>query len=230
MRLVLLLLLVLSFSLQATLIVVSHCTGANACTVTNHPPLVLSPDPNDGLLLAWDELQNYTLTQDLLVDRVFDTNTAIIGATNNGSYFIKAGTVVSSHYLQWDPGMTAGQLSSATVSAQIQLDSQVFAFITADQNLFDSDYLGLPNIDYNDFGSRELEDVDTTYFDGTNVDINWTADSAGHWTRLITAFSPSADLITAFSPSIVSVYEPKSFMLLAFCILFLLLRKNIASK
>ncbi len=66
-------------------------------------------------------------------------------------------SVVSSHYLQWDPGSG----SASSVQATIELNSQVFAFITADQNLFDSDAaLGLPGLDYADFGLRGLETGD----------------------------------------------------------------------
>ena len=133
-------------------------------------------------------MQNFTLPVPLRVDRVFDATAAFI--TPIGSDFlIAAGTVVSSHYLQWDPGLG----SSGRVTATIELDSQVFAFITADQNLFDSDAaLGLPGLDYNDFGLRGLESGDTTIFNGPDTDISWAAGNPGDWTRLITAFSPGA--------------------------------------
>lgn len=120
----------------------------------------------------------------------------------NGDFLIQAGSIVSSHYLQWDPGNG----SSSVVSATINLDSQVFAFITADQNLFDSDaMLGLLNLDYNDFRYRGLESNDTTSFNGENTDIRWQASSPGDWTRLITAYSPNAE----------PVPEPSSLLLMA---------------
>lgn len=131
-----------------------------------------------------------TLTQDLRVDRVFDATASFVTDAGGGDFLIKAGTIVSSHYLQWDPGNG----SSASVETTISLDSQVFAFITADQNLFASDFLGLPGLDYNDFTLRGLEGNDTTAFNGTDVDIDWTASSPGDWTRLITAFSPTAEV------------------------------------
>ena len=162
-------------------------------------------NPNDGILLAWDEVQNFTLTQDLRVDRVFDASAPFISSAGGGDFFIAAGTVVSSHYLQWDPGNG----SNSRVQATIELDSQVFAFITADQNLFDSDdQLGLPGLDYADFGLRGLESGDKTVFNGQNTSINWGAGSPGDWTRLITAFSPSAP-----------VPEPPAIALLALCLI-----------
>ena len=148
---------------NATIVGYTGCTGANSCDVTTTPPDPVTQDPNDGILLGWNEVQNTTLTADLRVDR--------------------------SHYFQWDPGNG----SAGTVEATINLDSQVFAFITDTQKLFDSDAaLGLSALDYNDFGLRGLESGDTTNFNGENVDIDWTASSPGDWTRLITAFSPAA--------------------------------------
>lgn len=181
-----LLLLAASGQASATLVDLGACTGANACNITNTPPNPVTQDPDDGILLAWDEVQNSTLAEDLAVDRVFDETASFIKEVS-GELFIEAGTIVSSHYLQWDPG-----LGSATrVDTTISLDSQVFAFITDTQKLFDSDdALGLAGIDYNDFGLRGLESGDTTVFNGANVDISWSASSPGDWTRLITAFSP----------------------------------------
>lgn len=164
------------------------CTGANSCSITTSPPNPVVKDPNDGILLVWNEVQNQVLTDDLRVDRVADPNAPFIIPDGNG-YKIIAGTIVSSHYVQWDPG--AG--SSSKVTATLDFDSDIFAFITADQKMFDSDTpLGLPGLDYNDFGFRGLEGGDITTINGDKVDIEWNASSPGDWTRLITAFSPSA--------------------------------------
>lgn len=175
----------------ATLVDLGPCIGPVACVITTTPPNPVQQDPNDGVLLAWDEVQNLTLAQDLRVDRVFDPTAPFIEPVGN-DFLIKAGTVVSSHYLQWDPG--AG--SSDTVETTIAADSQIFAFIVDDQNLFDSDaVLGLPGLDYNDFRYRGIEDSDTTVFSGERVAIRWTATTPGDWARLITAFSPGGDPI-----------------------------------
>ncbi len=191
-------LLINSLIANATIIGFPSCIGANNCTKTITPPNPISPDPNNGILLGWDELQNITLTEDLRVDRVFDETVDFIEPDSSGTGFvIKSGTVVSSHYLQWDPG--AG--SSQTVQATIEFDSRIFAFITNDQKLFNSDeILGLPNFNYNNFGFRGLESGDTTNFNNELADINWTASSPGDWTRLITAFSPSVDGETTPEP------------------------------
>lgn len=60
-----------SLSANATLMIITNCTGANDCVITTTPPNPVEPNPNDGILFAWDELQNVTLTEDLRVDRVF---------------------------------------------------------------------------------------------------------------------------------------------------------------
>jgi len=173
---------------QATLLSFSGVSGANSAAITTTPPNPVVKDPNDGILLAWNEVQNFQLLSVLRVDRVADPNAPFIAPDGSG-FIIKAGTIVSSHYLQWDPG--AG--SSNTVNATIHFDSDIFAFIIADQKMFDSDApLGLPNLDYNDFTARGLEAGDTTTINGDEVTIRWTATSPGDWTRLITAFSPAA--------------------------------------
>ncbi|MEO0425250.1 MAG: hypothetical protein AAF184_23135, partial [Pseudomonadota bacterium] len=152
-------------------------------------PDVVEQNPDDGILLVWDEVQNFTLTQDLRVDRVADPNADFIQPVGS-DFLILAGTVVSSHYVQWDPGNG----SEERVDTTMVFDSDIFAFVTSDQNLFDSDFLGVPGLDYNDFGLRGLENGDTTSFgnDLSRVDISWRATSPGDWTRVITAFSPGA--------------------------------------
>lgn len=182
-------LLVFNQSANATLISLGDCTGASSCEITDDPPNPITKDPNDGILLAWDEVQNLTLESQLTVDRVHDENADFIEEDGN-DFLIKAGTIVSSHYFQWDPGNS----SEDEVVTTITLDSQVFAFIIDDDNLFASDNIvGLESLDYANFNNRGLETNDTTSFNDTKVDIEWGASSPGDWTRLITAESPGAE-------------------------------------
>ncbi len=183
-----LMLCVFQTNATATLVDFSSCVGANSCTITTTPPNPITQNPNDGILLAWDEVQNYTLTSRLYIDRVFDDTASFVGTDANGLY-LEVGTIVSSHYFQWDPGNG----SASRVDATVNTDSQVFAFITNTQKLSDSDaQLGLPGLDYADFGLRGLESGDTTVFNGGAVDLSWRASSPGDWARMITAFSPAA--------------------------------------
>lgn len=174
-------------SLHGTLVSIDDLTGANSASITMTPPNPVTEDPNNGILLAWNEIQNSTLTSDLKVDRVFDPNASFVQAVSGG-FVLKSGTIVSSHYFQWDPGNGSG----TRVTATIKLDAQVFAVLTADQNLFDSDFLGLPGINYNDFGLRGIESGDTTAFNGSDLDISWRAGSPGDWVRVLSAYSPIA--------------------------------------
>lgn len=180
-------------SANAAILDFDSCSGANDCFVAPGEIMIPNPivqNPNNGYLIGWNEVQNYTLMSDLRVDRVANPSASFVGADSSG-LFIKAGTVVSSHYFQWDPG--AG--SASTVDARIKFDSEIFAFITSDNNLFNSDtFLGLDGYDYADFGLRGLESSDITNFsaggDNRLVDISWYAASPGDWTRLVTAYSP----------------------------------------
>ncbi|NTS75419.1 hypothetical protein HR060_00955 [Catenovulum sp. SM1970] len=206
-----------STPIQATIISVTGCTAT--CTITNTPPNPVTPDPNNGVLLLWNERQNITLTENLTVNRVFDTSASFIQDNGNGTYDILAGTIVSSHYIQWDPLLNSqGGTIAGTISATINLDSEVFAFITQDAQLFASDEaLGLPGLDYNDFGLRGLEFGDTTSFVNNNTEINWTATSPGDWSRLITAFSPTAERK--------NIPEPSTFILCLIAIMQLFKRR-----
>ena len=209
----LLLLVLTPFFAHATLISITPCTGVNLvkCEITTTPPAIVSADPNDGILLAWDEKQNITLTSKLYVDRVFDPTASFVGS-DSGGFFLKTGTIVSSHYVQWDPDGSSG-----SVQATINTDSDIFAFIYADLKLFGTDdLLGLDHINYNDFGNRGLEGAgqDTIAFSGGSATIDWYATSPGDWTRMITAYSPAA----------VTIDEPHTMLLLSLGILLLAIR------
>lgn len=183
---------------NATIVSLGACNGSAGivCEITSTPPTTVVANPNDDKLLAWNERQNVTLTSDLRVDRVFDPMASFVMSAGGGDYFIKAGTVVSSHYFQFDPD------GSGSVETTLSLDSQVFAFITSDSNLSASDsILGLAGLTYPDFSNRGLEGGDATVFNGANVDIDWSANRPGDWTRLITAYSPTAAVpVPAASP------------------------------
>lgn len=210
------LLLIFATTTQATLVRIDNCSGAAiSCNITTSPPNPIVANPNDNLLLAWDEVQNFTLTQDLIVNRVFDPNASFVTNLNNGTFAIAAGTIVSSHYLQWDPDTAPN--TGSNVQASVVLDSQVFAFITGDQTLASSDYLGLSGVNYNGFGLRGLEGSDVTNFNGNSTDLDWFAGNPGDWARLITAFSPSAPI---------QVNSPSLFALLLFASGILFFKKG----
>lgn len=168
----------------AEVLEIPRCEGAMACEVIDEPPNPVTPDPNNGKLLVWNEAQNVILPEDLAIDRVADPSSPILKRLSNGGYAIRAGTIVSSHYLQWDPSFD----SDFRVVATIKLDAPIFGFIIDDRKLFDSDAaVGLPGLDYADFWLRGLEYEDWTLMKDDEVQISWAASSPGDWTRLITA-------------------------------------------
>lgn len=175
-------------SARATILDVQNLAGdALGFDITDTPPNPVAPNPNNNLLVVWNEKQNVLLEADLAVDRVADPNAPFVTGTS-GNYKIKAGTIVSSHYVQWDPD------GSGTVLADLIFDSDIFAFITADAKMFASDEaLGLDGLDYSDFTFRGLESEDSTAINGSTVSIDWSATNPGDWTRLITAYSPAAE-------------------------------------
>ncbi len=170
---------------------ISFCNGAIYCEVTANPPNTITPDPNDGVLRVWDEVQNLTLTSALRVDRVFDGVADFITDLGNGEFEINAGTVISSHYIQWDPGND----SSNRAVAYLDADALNYAVIGSDGNLAASDtLLGLAGIDYGSFTGRGLDSNDITNFNTATLVLSFEATSPGDWARLITGFSAVADV------------------------------------
>ncbi len=174
---------------SATAISITDGRGANDYILgaSGELPYRLGADNNDdSILYLWDEVQNYTLTEDLFINRVADPSASYIGQSGR-NYFIRAGTIISSHYVQWDPPR------SRRVRATLNFDSDVFGLITSGDYLAASDFLGLPGIDYNDYFLRGLERRDRVSFNDGSIDIRWRANRPGDWTRLITAESPGGN-------------------------------------
>ncbi|MGJ8681909.1 hypothetical protein [Paraglaciecola sp.] len=219
----------IAFIANATFVSIDDCKVNNvlspaSCVITNSPPAVVTPNPADNnLLTVWDEVQNFTLTSNLTVNRVFDPAADFVIDNGNGTFDIKSGTIVSSHYVQWD-----AVDSGARIEATLKLDSQVFGFIYSDNLLFSTDiFLGLDSINYNDFTYRGLESSDSIAFSGSNTSINWYASNPGDWARLITAFSPAAVQPDSTPPNTVDSPVGYSFILFAFTALLLNRKKRI---
>ncbi|GAB3097489.1 hypothetical protein G8770_15575 [Aestuariicella hydrocarbonica] len=207
--------LVMSFQSQAALEGYNSCSGATSCLIAPEDtalPTSISANPDDGKLVSWNEQQNVTLENNLYIDNVADPTASYIGKDANGTY-IKAGTVISSHYVQWD-GIkgTEGQL----VKAQLDFDGDVMGFISSDSGLAATDsLLGLGGLEYLDFEFRGLESNDKIKFgvggDASIVDIAWKAYTPGDWARVITAYTPliasAADLAPVSVPSTLFLFS-----------------------
>ena len=124
-------------------------------------------------LFAFDEMQNITL------DKVLKVN---IGSN------IAKGTVISSHYVFFDPGKTR------KVKGYVEFDSDILAIITGRHKLKKSDYLGEPSAKYKNPIFRGLEWIDHVeidLFDPRKIDIDFfRASSPGDYIRVITGASP----------------------------------------
>ncbi|QBY03102.1 PEP-CTERM sorting domain-containing protein [Thalassotalea sp. HSM 43] len=182
--------LLISSNAYSALISIDSCEGDVVdCVIVDDPSGETSQTFDTGVFIAWDEVQSYTLTEDLFVNEVFDIDADYIEMADGGGYFIKAGTVISSHYAQWDVLGT----SFGAVEASLVFDSDVVAFITSSQALMDSDgSIGLIDVDYLDFELRGLEGEsrgDFNSFLGDQVDLRWAVDVGADSARFITLSS-----------------------------------------
>ena len=103
-----------------------------------HPFTVGSDNFNTNNLYAFDEVQNFTLKHDLVA--------------NLGQTLIKAGTVISSQVVFFDP-----LLKKTTAKGTVKFSSDVLAVISTQSALIASNYLGIPSVTYLDPLSVGLE-------------------------------------------------------------------------
>jgi hypothetical protein len=144
---------------------------------TTNPFTVGQDNFNTNDLYAFDEVQNFVLTDALIAN---------LGLTN-----IAAGTRVNSHFVFFDP------LPNATVQGAITFDTPVLAAITQRSTLIASNYLGATGVSYLDPGSVGLEPgIDFVTLgnpDANTLRINFlTTDSPGDHFRVITLAGPGA--------------------------------------
>ena len=132
---------------------------------------------DDWNLYAFDERQSVTLTSDLGVDMLWNTGSPGL---------LTAGTVVSSHYVFFDPPGSALVNQLGTVD----FDSDILAVITSTSRLNNSDFLGLTAVNYVATGFRGLEAGDTVSISGPRtISLDWAAYSPGDYIRVLTPAS-----------------------------------------
>lgn len=126
-------------------------------------------------LFGFDENQNILLTAPLTVDV--------------GTSPIPAGSTVASHYIFFDPG------PSEQVIGVVNFDSAVLAIITSTTPLADSDFLANTGVNYLNPTQRGLEAGDSVTISGpTQILFNTFASSPGDYVRVLTTFSPAAEV------------------------------------
>jgi hypothetical protein len=166
----------LIISLLLTLIYLLANT-ANAAivggTVTIIPPPLNTGNDNQQIneILGFDELQHVTLTSDLVVDKP--------------SGIIPAGTIVSSHYIIYDPPGTL-----TYITGNVILDQNVVGVIYSTEKLNNSDHLGLTTTNYLNPTLRGFETASgdsATIIDPNTVSFDLGAGTPGDYARVITA-------------------------------------------
>lgn len=124
-------------------------------------------------LFGFDELQNVVLSDPLTVD---------VGS------MVPTGTLISSHYVFFDPqGRTR-------VRGYVDFDADILGVITGRATLRESDFLGDPSTSYRNPGGRGLEAIDRIFpeTDPRRLSLRLRASSPGDYIRVITLGSPVA--------------------------------------
>ena len=143
---------------------------------------------NDNNLYAFNETQNFTLTNDLVVD---------LGVSP-----ILAGTQVSSHYVFFDPKNFSRQ------TGFVDFDGIILGIATMTATLIATDALITNSITYLSPSLRGLEKRDNAEIDVANANrllLDWRAGSPGDYIRVFTAANlvpvpvPASGLLVLFS-------------------------------
>src|SRR5882724_5675277 len=124
-------------------------------------------------LFGFDEQQNVLLSDPL--------------TTDVGSSPIAGGTIVSSHYIFFDPG------PSERVTGTVDFDSNILGIMTGATNLAASDFLAVAGVTYLSGSSRGLEAGDSVTISGQKqILFDTFASTPGDYVRVITAGSSSS--------------------------------------
>jgi hypothetical protein len=143
-------------------------------------PAVVGDDDFDvnDVLYAFDEKQAELLNADLQLDIV---------ATGVSSP-LPQGTLVSSHYVFFDP---AGSLQT-TIVGTVTFSDSILGVLTASSRLDDTDYLGAPGTTYASGSLRGLEINDSvSIISDKTIEVDFSAGSPGDYIRVLTVPEPA---------------------------------------
>ena len=121
--------------------------------------------------------------------------------STGGSGSLSVGTIVASHYIFFDPAGGSSQ------TGWVDFDADILAIVTSTNNLLASDYLANTGVNYLNPTLRGLESGDSVSIDNSlayRMNVDWYAATPGDYVRVLTAYSPGAN-----------VPEPGSFLLLS---------------
>lgn len=136
-------------------------------------------------LYGFDEGQNILLPFNLNVDDMADG-----AGGGSGPGIIPMGTVVSSHYIFFDPASLVVQ------GGYVTFDSDILGVIRSTRNLAYSDFLGSPGVNYMDPMLRGIEGDDFVAITGPRkISMVWYALTPGDYMRVLTNYSPGAAIV-----------------------------------
>jgi len=163
-----------------------NVTTANRSFLKIAPPPAVGNDNQQDTthLLAFDERQNHTLTVPLTLN---------ITSSGVGNVIVPAGTVVSSHYVFYDPA------GGASIEGTVTFTDPVLGIIEVDGDLDASAAeVGAPGTAYNSPSLLGLESGDTVSVTGLNqITFDVTAGSPGDYVRVITVPEPASAALLA---------------------------------
>jgi len=160
--------------------------GVGATFVTLTPPLANPFGPANSVgndtfqsvnLYGFNEDQNIVLAAPLSVNTV-----------PAGPLVLPVGTTVASHYIFFDP-------TSGSIDGTVDFDSDIVAIISSTGFLLASDFLANSGVNYLNPGARGLEAGDSVTISGAQqIRFDTTASTPGDYVRVLTEFSPGAEI------------------------------------
>jgi hypothetical protein len=150
------------------------------------PPTTLGPNPfGQDRVVAFYEQQNITLGKNVDLGRKVGKKLAKAkgGRDAKSARTVAEGTLVSSHYVAYDPD----GVRRATVT--IEFDSEILGVVVGDKRLLATDFLGADGVDYKSFRyrTREWRDKYKISKDGKSITLKFRANTPGDHYRIITA-------------------------------------------
>ena len=171
--------------------IVALCTAPVSAAIISGPdiitpPTALGPNPfGQDRVVAFYEKQNITLGKSVDLGRKVGKKLANAKGSRDAksARTIGEGTLVSSHYVAYDPaGITR---RSVTVS----FDSEILGVVVGDKRLAATDFLGADGVAYDSFRfrTREWRDKYKISKDGKSSTLKFRANTPGDHFRIITA-------------------------------------------
>lgn len=146
------------------------------------PPTPLGPNPiGDTSFFAFYEKQNVVLDRDVKLGKMKTRNAQ--GRKVRQQVRLEEGTLVSSHYVLYDPADLVKQ------SVTIEFDSEILGVVVKGGKLRKTDFLGADGVEYEKFRYRgpERRDKYEISADGRSITFYFRANDPGDYIRIITA-------------------------------------------